>query len=242
MKAMHADMTILIPLWNEADVVAFLLDDLQAGGLPENTSVLLLNDGSTDETAANVAEWKNRHPAARIRSMDFPHGGKDAALWQGFEQVASEWVGMMDGDGQYCPADFGRLMQRALETGADAVWGIRTARHDYGWRLWISKIGRRVKHLFLGHCCVSDTGCGIWIARAGHLRDLRRLCPAPAGQVHCHLPEYVQARGGTVVEMGITHRARHAGRAKFGALNRILPGLRSLFQARRLIQGLTKSP
>lgn len=240
MKTVNGDMTILIPLWNEADVVSFLLDDLQADGLPENSSVLLLNDGSTDETAAKIAEWKRRHPAARVQSVDLPHGGKDAALWHGFERAASEWIGMMDGDGQYCPGDFGRLMQRAAESGADAVWGIRTSRHDYGWRLWISKIGRRVKHAFLGPCCVSDTGCGIWIARARHLRDLPRLCPRPVGQVHCHLPEYIQAQGGHVVEMGIRHRVRHAGQAKFGALNRIVPGLRSLFQARGLIHGPSK--
>ena len=241
LPAMQADLTILIPLWNEAEVVAFLLDDLNAGGLPGNAAVLLLNDGSTDGTAAEIAAWKERHPSARIQSLDLPHGGKDSALWQGFQQVADGWVGMMDGDGQYCPEDFGRLLQKALESGADAVWGIRTTRQDYGWRLLISRIGRQVKRLCLGHCCVSDTGCGVWIARAGHLRNLQRLCPRPAGQVHCHLPEYIQAQGGTVVEMSIRHRARHAGQAKFGALNRILPGLRSLFQARRLIRALSRS-
>ena len=121
--------------------------------------------------------------------------------------------------------------------GADAVWGIRGKRCDYGWRLFISRIGRRVKRLMLGHCCVSDTGCGIWVAKACHLRDLRQRCPDPVGQVHCHLPEYIQSRGGKVVERDIEHRARHAGQAKFGAINRIIPGLRSLFQARRLIAG-----
>ncbi len=234
---MQGDMTILIPVWNEEAVVSFVLDDLHAGALPAGTEILLLNDGSTDRTANEIARWKQLHPEARVQAVDLPHGGKDAALWCGFQQVQTEWIGMMDGDGQYCPADFQRLRDRANETGADAVWGIRGKRCDYGWRLFISRIGRRVKRLMLGHCCVSDTGCGIWVAKACHLRDLRQRCPDPVGQVHCHLPEYIQSRGGKVVERDIEHRARHAGQAKFGAINRIIPGLRSLFQARRLIAG-----
>lgn len=232
---MRAGITILIPLWNEEAVVPFLLDDLNAGDLPAGAGILLLNDGSSDRTADAIAQWRRLHPAANVQSMDLPHGGKDSALWQGFEQVQTEWVGMMDGDGQYCPGDFRRLLKTAQEHPADAVWGIRGKRCDYGWRLFISRIGRKVKRLALGHCCVSDTGCGIWIAKASHLRSLRQQCPAPAGQVHCHLPEYIQSRGGTVVELDIQHRARQAGQAKFGALNRVLPGLRSIFQARRLV-------
>ena len=78
------------------------------------------------------------------------------------------------------------------------------------------------------------------MARAALVRGVEQLCPSPAGQVHCHLPEFILARGGIIKEYVIEHRARKGGRAKFGALNRVVPGFVSLLQARAAVRSVCR--
>ena len=237
-----SDLTILIPLWNEAAVIEHVLDEIQGAALLSAANVLLLDDGSADSTSDVIRRWRIRNPNPRIGLVSLPHGGKDLALWHGFSVVQTEWLGVMDGDGQYAPEDFSRLIEAARQKGSAAVWGIRVNRHDRGWRLLISQWGRWFKRAIMGACRVTDTGCGIWVARTAYVREVGRLCPHPSGQVHCHLPEFIAAQGGQVGEMPIIHRERYAGQAKFGALNRVWPGLQSLWQGRRLCRRARPGP
>ena len=234
------ELTVLIPVWNERDCILGALREFE--GLPGLSQVrlLVIDDGSTDGTGLVLDDYSHQHP--QMEALHLPHGGKDRALWAGFQAVHTGWTGMMDGDGQYAPNDFPRLLALAGDTGADAVWGIRLHRRDNALRFLASWIGRTTKHLALGGHVIQDSGCGIWIARTRYLQPIPGVCPAPAGQVHCHLPELIATLGGRVAELEITHRSRHAGRAKFGALNRIVPGLTSLCQAARSRRRLLRLP
>ncbi len=232
------ELTVLIPAWNERDCIADVLRAFEGcPGLPQ-VRLLVVNDGSTDGTGPVLDDYRLAHP--RMAALHVPHGGKDRALWAGFQAVRTGWTGMMDGDGQYDPHDFPRLLAFAGEARADAVWGIRVHRQDRALRFLSSWIGRTTKRLALGGQVVQDTGCGIWIARSRYLQPIPGVCPDPAGQVHCHLPELIATQGGRVAELEITHRSRPAGRAKFGALNRIVPGLISLCQAAQTRRRLTR--
>ena len=89
--------------------------------------VVLVDDGSTDATAAVLAAWTQR-PGFQvlILSRNF---GKEAALSAGFEAAAGEVVVSMDADGQHPPsliADFVEHWRR----GADVVYAIRKSRDD----------------------------------------------------------------------------------------------------------------
>lgn len=224
-------ITVLIPAWNEKDCISSVLQEFEGPPGLAAVRLLVVDDGSTDGTGAVLDEYHRAHPG--MEALHVPHGGKDRALWAGFGAIRTEWTGMMDGDGQYDPNDFPRLMARAAEAGADSVWGVRAHRQDHALRFISSGIGRATKRIALGGQIVRDTGCGIWIARSKYLQPIPGVCTEPAGQVHCHIPELITVQGGRVTELDIAHRSRHGGSAKFGALNRILPGLRSLRQAAR---------
>lgn len=229
-------MIVLIPTFNEEACIRPVLDEVVRVCEPTGHRILIMDDGSTDNTVSLV----EAHPAfgTTIQVLACPHGGKDLALWAGIAAAQDEWLGMMDADGQYDPVDFIRLLEQARKQNADAAWGFRQQREDSIWRLLISRGGRTVKRVLLGGTAVQDTGCGIWVARRSRLLPAIQACPRPAGQVHCHLPDLIVQQGGIVVECPITHRARQAGQAKFGFLNRLGPGLRSLLQARRAKQAL----
>jgi len=233
------ELTVLIPVWNERECIADVLRAFEDAPGLQQVRVLLVDDGSTDGTGPLLDGYSRTHP--RVETLHMSHGGKDRALWAGFPVVRTGWTGMMDGDGQYAPNDFPKLLAFARQVRADAVWGIRVHRQDHALRFLSSRIGRLTKRQVLGRQMVQDTGCGIWIACSRYLQPIPGVCPDPAGQVHCHLPELIATQGGRVAELEIMHRSRHAGRAKFGTLNRIVPGLLSLCQAakgRRRLKGL----
>jgi Glycosyl transferase family 2 len=231
-------MIVLIPTFNEEECIRAVLDELVPICEPVGHRILIMDDGSTDATVSFV----EAHPAFgnTIQLLACPHGGKDLVLWAGIEAADEEWLGMMDADGQYDPTDLIQLLKQARSQNADAAWGFRQRRDDSAWRLLISRGGKAAKKSLLGSTAVRDTGCGIWVARRPLLLPAIQASPQPAGQVHCHLPDLMVQQGGTVVECPITHRSRHAGQAKFGFLNRLGPGLRSLLQARRAKQTLRK--
>lgn len=232
-------LTILIPVWNEEgplrDVIAEILS------LPElaDTRILIIDDGSTDRTP-QIAEALARDNA-RVAVLQRPHAGKDHALWAGIAGAQTEWLGMTDGDGQYDPRDFARLLDAANERRADAVWGVRARRQDTAFRLAISRAGRWFKRQMLGGSAVTDSGCGIWVARRSFLLPIIESCPNPSGQVHCHLADLMAAQGAVVVEQSITHRSRSQGQAKYGMFNRLGPGFRSLVQASAIRRALRKA-
>lgn len=232
-------LTVLIPVWNERDCISNVLQAFEGPSELRQVQLLVVDDGSTDGTGSVLDDYSRAHP--RMTALHVPHGGKDRALWAGFHAVRTAWTGMMDGDGQYDPNDFPRLLAFARDVRADAVWGIRVHRQDHALRFLSSRIGRMTKRLALGGQMVQDTGCGIWIARSQVLQSIPGVCPDPAGQVHCHIPELIATQGGHVAELEIAHRLRPAGQAKFGALNRIVPGLRSLCQAAKGRRRLKRS-
>jgi len=233
---MDPRLTVILPVWNESEALPRVLDDVLAVAAQDGFSVLVMDDGSTDGSAALLNDTASR--MHRLRVVHLPHGGKDAALWRAFAEAGTEWVGVMDADGQYDPADFVRVLGHADATGADAVWGIRSVREDNGVRKLSSWMGRMMKRLLLGPMVVRDPGCGLVIMRRKFCMPVIEACPRPFGQLHCHLADLIRAQGGVVAELPIAHRPRQAGSAKFGAMNRIVPGLASLVQARRVREKL----
>ncbi len=229
-------MVILIPTFNEEECIRIVLDELMPHCKADGLNILVIDDGSTDRTV----EFIKSHPAylTIINLLTLPHQGKDVALWTGIEAADDEWIGMMDGDGQYDPGNFSSLLDYARNHGSDAVWGIRVQRDDSRWRLLISLAGRKAKKIMLKSAAASDPGCGIWIARKKPLLRAIRLLSSPAGQVHCHLSDLIRIQGCKVDEFPIHHRSRRGGKAKFGFINRIGPGWRSLRQAAKASQQL----
>ena len=225
------NLTIILPVWNERETVPRVLAELLAVPRLGRARVLIVDDGSTDGGGVELDAWADRE--ARVRVVHLSHEGKDAALWHAVAKADTEWLCAMDADGQYDPKDIVRLMDHAEGSGADAVWGVRTAREDTALRFVSSTVGRMARRLVLGTTVVHDSGCGLVVARRTFYNWVRVACSRPAGLVHCQLAELIHAQGGKVAELPIAHRPRHGGCAKFGALNRIMPGLRSLLQARR---------
>jgi glycosyltransferase involved in cell wall biosynthesis len=111
---------VFIPAWNEADAVGAVIAGVHER-LPD-ADVLVVDDGSTDETAARAAE-----AGATVASLPF-NQGLGAALQTGYLYALREgydFCAHLDADGQHPPAEVARLLEEIRADRADLVIGSR---------------------------------------------------------------------------------------------------------------------
>jgi len=122
-------LSLIIPCRNEARNLALLLPQLcqWLPRLAARWEVVLVDDGSTDDTGKVMAEWA-RLPGFRALQLS-RNFGKEAALTAGLEAAAGDVVVMMDADLQHPPALVEEMIARWRE-GADVVYAIRESRED----------------------------------------------------------------------------------------------------------------
>lgn len=117
-----ASFSVVTPAFNEAATIR----DLVVRALRITPRVLVVDDGSTDGTGAQLAGL----PVTVLRNEQ--NQGKAAALWRGAEaaiQAGAQWVVTLDGDGQHAPEDIPRLMSAAEAHPGSIVIGSRFAEH-----------------------------------------------------------------------------------------------------------------
>ena len=109
---------VIIPAFNAQETIGGLVHRIKQQGL----SVIVVNDGSTDQTAA-VASAQGALVISHLRNE-----GKGCALRAGFEHALRsrfEGIVTMDSDGQHDPEEIGRLIDASEQHQADVVVGDR---------------------------------------------------------------------------------------------------------------------
>jgi glycosyltransferase involved in cell wall biosynthesis len=117
---MEGKVTIIIPAYNEEEVIGDVIKGLMA--LPGDFKILVVNDGSTDNTAQTAAQ-------AGAEVINHPYNkGNGAAVKTGIRNATGDVIVMMDGDGQHNPEDVPRLLE--LIPDYDMVVGARIGRSN----------------------------------------------------------------------------------------------------------------
>lgn len=222
--------SLVVPIYNEAENVDALLDEVAEVLLPHGPlEVLLVDDGCRDRSVEQMQQWKRRHQAAWLRIVRLAaNSGQSGAVLAGVEQARTDIVATMDGDLQNDPRDLPAMVARVESGEVDAVFGVRRKRRDTWVRRLSSRIGNGVRNLITGDR-VADAACGIKVIR----RSLFLRVPRFHG-MHRFMATLVRWLGGRVVEVDVNHRPRAAGTAKYGIGNRALRGLRDCFALRWL--------
>lgn len=154
--ASHCEISIVVPVFNEADKIAELLAQIQALGLA-HSEIIVVDDGSTDASA----EIALRAGANVIRH---PYNiGNGAAVKNGMRAARGRLLVLMDGDGQHRPEDIPKLLAEAanyhMVVGARGK-GSKLRLHRYAanmfYNLLASYVTRfRVQDLTSGFRCLS---------------------------------------------------------------------------------------
>jgi glycosyltransferase involved in cell wall biosynthesis len=210
-----ADTLVFIPAWNEEANLPAVLDELHAE-LPES-DVLVVDDGSTDETAA----------VARAHGADVLSFGVNRGLQEGIaagyaygEERGYAFVGRVDADGQHPVEELARLLEIVRAGDADVAIGSRFATGDgYEAYRYEPSRSRRLGTSVLRRAMRAALGRPFLDATSGMYAANRRAMPALGVRYTSGAPEVesllrLREAGLTVVEVPVHMRERASGESK----------------------------
>lgn len=229
-------LSVLIPVLDEQDNILPLLDEIYAAlAAAPDFEVVVIDDGSADETAARVTRALAEYPTLRLIRLA-SRAGKSAALMAGARAAEGEWLLFIDGDRQNDPTDIpGMLDRRLLNPAIVLVNGIRARREDTLSKRLASRVANAVRGALLRDDC-PDTGCGLKLIRRDLFLDLPSIdC------LHRFLPALVKGRGLAHANHAVKDRPRPTGISKYTNMQRAAVGLSDLFGIMWLIRRQKRS-
>jgi len=218
------DVTVVVPAKNEAENLPILLDEIASALAGRNFEVIVIDDGSTDETPAVLSSYATGHPWLR----PFRHEtscGQSCAVRTGVLNARGRVVATIDGDGENNPAYIPKLLD-ALEAAGPAVAlaaGQRVGRKASAAKRLASKLANKVRGAILRDN-TRDSGCGLKALRRHVFLQLPYF-----DSWHRFLPALVIREGFGVVHLDVEDRNRRFGTSKYGIFDRAFVGVSDLF-------------
>jgi len=203
-------ISVVVPVYNEQENVVELVGQVAAALSSREFELIVIDDGSRDDTAARLAELAGTREWLRPLFM-IRNYGQSAALQAGFDAARGEIIVTLDGDLQNDPADIPELL-RLLENhpDIDVISGWRKERQDRMSRRIPSSIANFVISRVTG-VQLHDYGCALKLYRAQVIRDLKVY-----GELHRFIPALAADVGAKIVEVPVRHHARLRGESKYG--------------------------
>lgn len=121
-------LSIVIPVYNEAKTVHFILNKIRAAQLINDITkeLIVVNDCSTDTTGQVIRDYIAAMPDMDIKFCEHAvNQGKGAALHTGIAQATGDYIVIQDADLEYDPADYNSLLRPVIDGFADVVFGSR---------------------------------------------------------------------------------------------------------------------
>jgi len=216
-------LSVVIPAKNEAAGLRQLVAEVRRvlrslssrAGSNElaDFEILVVDDGSTDETGSILAELAVVHPEFRAFVLA-ASVGQTAATIAGIRAARGRWIATLDADLQNDPADLLRLWDSL--PGYDAALGWRVNRQDTRCKRLMSHCANWVRNRVLGQS-IRDTGCSVRIFS----RELALRLPAFCG-AHRFFGPLLLREGCRVVQVPVSHRRRLHGQSHYNMWNRSL--------------------
>jgi glycosyltransferase involved in cell wall biosynthesis len=206
-------ITVVLPAYNEGANLPEVIREISAvlekrvDVDPASYEIIVVDDGSTDDTAALLEKLTDEYPA--VVGIRFTRNfGQSAALAAGIDASQGDYIVTMDADGQNDPADIPKLIEM-LEAGYDCVSGWRRDREGPLSKRIPSAIQTRLAKLTGPD--INDFGCTLTAYRASALADIRLY-----GEAHRYIPAMLHKRGYRITEVEVNHRPRTSGQTKYG--------------------------
>jgi len=205
-----AELSYFFPVHNEAANVRGLVEEALTTlpGLAEAFEIVIVDDGSKDETPRLADELAGAHPEVRAvhHTTNLGYG---AALRSGFAAARYANLAFTDGDRQFKVADLGRLIERLGAGDVDAVVGYRIRRADPLARTVYARLYRLANLVFFG-LTVRDVDCACKLFRRAALEGVN--VESGGAFFSAELLIKLRAAGRRLAEVGVPHYPRTAGR------------------------------
>lgn len=221
------DLSVLIPAKNEAENLPALLEEIRLALADEHFEVIVVDDGSTDNTAARLLALKGGG-YSQLRILQHERSlGQSTSIYHAAQVAQGAWLATLDGDGQNDPADIPGMLAIVRAAAASAniqlIAGHRVNRRDSASKRWASRFANRLRGYLLKDN-TPDTGCGLKLIEREAFLRLPYF-----DHMHRFIPALIQRQQGGMLVHPVNHRARSAGVSKYGNLDRALVGILDLF-------------
>jgi glycosyltransferase involved in cell wall biosynthesis len=201
-------LSVVITVYNEEDNIQPLLKATYAALSGMDYEVILVEDGSTDRTVAEVKKYANTRTKLVIFNRNY---GQTTALAAGIDQATGEYIATMDGDLQNDPTDLPSMLQKAIDEEWDVVAGRRANRKD---GFVLRKIPSKIANWIIRNSTnvhLKDYGCTLRVYKAEIAQNMGLY-----GELHRFIPVLAKQEGAKMTEVDVKHHPRIHGTSKYG--------------------------
>jgi glycosyltransferase involved in cell wall biosynthesis len=171
-------VSVIIPVYNESLTLPLIIERVMDAPLPDGCAkeVVVVDDGSTDGTAELLDRYRGA-PVVLVQHS-LVNFGKGAAIRQGLARATGDIVLIQDGDLEYDPHDFMRLLTPIVNGRAAIVYGSRFRGGFCGmkWTNWLANKILTWAANILFHAGITDEATAYKAFRADVLRRIRLRC------------------------------------------------------------------
>lgn len=222
----YSSVSVFFPAFNDALSIGKLISDALEI-LPELTDdfeIIVVNDGSTDETGQVLRELRLEHERLRVVEHE-TNKGYGAALQSGFRAATKDLLFYTDGDGQYDVREMPKLFTLLTEN-VDVVNGFKLSRADKTNRKVLGGSYNRLARLLFA-LPVRDVDCDFRLIRREIFCKLTLL--TNSGSICVELVYKLKQVGARFAEIGVNHYERPFGRSQFFTATHVAATLRDFF-------------
>ncbi|SDM42765.1 glycosyltransferase family 2 protein [Siphonobacter aquaeclarae] len=201
-------LSLVITLLNEEDNIAPLLTRIREAMQGYSYEVILVDDGSTDQTVTRIRELADETVRLVILNKNY---GQTTAMSAGIAEAKAPYIVTLDGDLQNDPADIPVMLEKLEREGWDVVAGVRAKRQD---GVFLRKIPSKIANALIRRMTgvyLHDYGCTLKLFRAQIAQNLGLY-----GELHRFIPVLAAMQGARMTEMPVRHHARQFGQSKYG--------------------------
>ena len=121
-------LSVIVPAYNEAGTIVPLLEKVVAVEIDLRVEIVVVDDGSTDDTAARVERWAEQfagNTRITVRLLRKSNGGKGTAVRAGIDASHGDYIVIQDADLEYEPNDYPEILSPLRSGQAEVVYGSR---------------------------------------------------------------------------------------------------------------------
>ena len=214
MPPQDSQLTIIIPAYNEAASLPQLIHELLPFAQLKNFKVIIVNDGSKDDTRAVLERSTTLSENISIinHKVNRGYGG---ALKSGINKARTQYCITIDADGQHSLSDIDRLLNTIKETNADLVIGSRKGNSESGYYREFGKTILRWVAKLLMPLKIYDINSGIKIYDTRLAQKYIQICPDSMAFSDVITLTFVYQRN-LVLEIPVKINQRKAGKSTIG--------------------------
>lgn len=209
---------VFFPALNDENSIARLVNEALAvlSQFTSDYEVIVVNDGSSDGTAAVLDDLASRTPSLRV--IHHPRNrGYGGALRSGFESATKDLVFYTDGDGQYDVREMALLIPLMTEE-VDVVNGYKIRRSDSRRRIVLGAIYKFLARRMFG-LPIRDVDCDFRLMRREAIQRVRLT--STSGVVCTEMIYKLKMAGCRFAETPVHHYPRSHGQSQFFTLRRV---------------------